>query len=63
MNRLFLKIFTIIESLQIAFYIENFIQNTLKVIFLIKAEYYIFDVDVENRDLVNVFLMLFGQPF
>ena len=58
MNRLFLKIFTIIESLQIAFYIENFIQNTLKVIFLIKAEYYIFDVDVENRDLVNVFLML-----
>ena len=37
---------------------NNFGPLNLEVIFLIMAEYYIFNVDVENRDLVNIFLML-----
>ena len=40
-------------------------QNSIKylVVFLMMVENCILNVDVENRDLVNVFLMIFGRPF
>ena len=49
------------EKILSNFNISTNMVSQQKVIFLITAEYRVFDVDVENRDLVNLFLMLFER--